>query len=84
MVFSLKWTYYKEIKIVYTKCTELDEPDNEKKLRCIYENEEVQIRHGIAEFESGEKEAEMTVVLKKDGLLWRMETGATPLKINKC
>ena len=55
-----------------------------KKSRCIYENDEVHIRHGVAEFESGEREAVMTVVLKKDGLLWRMETGATPLKINKC
>ena len=52
-----------------------------KNPRCIYENEEIQIRHGIAEFESGDKEAVMTVVLKKDGLLWRMETGATPLKL---
>ena len=47
--------------------------------RCVYENDEVLVRHGIMTFESGDKEAVMTVTLKKDGLLWRQETGATPL-----
>ena len=51
-------------------------------LRCVYENEDIHVRHGIAHFESGDKEAVMTVVLKKDGLLWRMETGSTPLQPN--
>ena len=50
------------------------------KSKCIYENDDIHIRHGIAEHASGDREAVMTVILKKDKLLWRMETGATPLQ----
>jgi hypothetical protein len=37
------------------------------------------IIHQFNEFVSGDKEALMITVLKKDDLLWRMETGATPI-----
>jgi hypothetical protein len=47
--------------------------------RCVYENEDILVRHNIVTFASGDKEAVMTVTLKKDGLFWRQETGATPL-----
>jgi|TARA_A100001011_G_scaffold178354_1_gene187088 hypothetical protein len=36
--------------------------------------------HQFNDFENGDKEAVMLVTLKKDGLFWRTETGATPLK----
>ena len=43
-------------------------------------NEEVLVEHRIVTYGSGDREALMLVHLKKDGLLWRTETGATPLK----
>ena len=48
--------------------------------RCIYENDDILVQHSVTEFSSGDKEAVMLVSLKKDGLIWRTETGATPLK----
>ena len=47
--------------------------------RCIYENEDILVVHQFVTFPSGDKEAVMNVSIKKDGLLWRTETGATPL-----
>ena len=47
--------------------------------RCIYENDEILIIHQFNEFVSGDKEALMITVLKKDDLLWRMETGVKPI-----
>ena len=51
-----------------------------KNRRCVYENEDIMIVHGIATYFNGSREAVMAVYLKKDGLVWRHETGATPLK----
>ncbi len=48
--------------------------------RCIYENDDICVLHKFYEFASGDQETVMMVSLKKDGLLWRTETGATPLK----
>ena len=48
--------------------------------RCIYENDDILVEHALSEFPSGDKEAVMMVSLKKDGLIWRTETGATPIK----
>ena len=47
--------------------------------RCIYENADILVTHNIATFENGSREAILQSILKKDGLLWREETGATPL-----
>ena len=47
--------------------------------RCLYENSEIMVEHFIAEFQDNTREAVLTVHLLKDGLLWRTETGATPL-----
>ena len=47
--------------------------------RCLYENSEIIVEHFIAEFQDNTTEAVLTVHLLKDGLLWRTETGATPL-----
>ena len=50
-----------------------------EKQRCIYEDENVLVEHSLATFGSGAKEAVMAVHMKKDGLIIRTETGATPL-----
>ena len=48
--------------------------------RCLYENEDILVRHQIMTFADGSKEAVMVVQLKKDGKIIKSETGATPLK----
>ena len=50
-----------------------------KNQRCIYENEEILVTHRFNTYASGDKEALMIVALKKDGLIWRTETGATEM-----
>ena len=47
--------------------------------RCLYENDDVLVMHWISHFPNGTSDAVMMVHLKKDGLLWRTETGSTPL-----
>ena len=49
-----------------------------KDRRCVYENEDVLVKHRVAQYPSGDREAVMLVHLKKGGLLFRTETGATP------
>ena len=48
--------------------------------RCIYENDEVLVTHSFNTYASGDKEALLMVHNKKDGLFWRTESGATPIK----
>ena len=67
--------FYEGRKMMYAS----DKVTREKE-RCIYENDDICVLHQFSEFASGDKEAVMMVSLKKDGLLWRTETGATPLK----
>ena len=50
--------------------------------RCLYENDDILVVHDFITFASGDREAVMMVHLKKDGLLWRTESGATPMKTN--
>ena len=52
---------------------------NAEKLRCIYENDDIIVEHQILSYGSGDGEALMLVHQLKDGLMWRTETGATPL-----
>ena len=47
--------------------------------RCLYENEDILVEHRISIYSDGERSATMLVHLKKDVLLWRTETGVTPL-----
>jgi hypothetical protein len=47
--------------------------------RCVYENEDIMITHQIATFSNGSRDAILASYLKKDGLIWRQETGSTPL-----
>ena len=51
-----------------------------KDRRCIYENDEILVQHMRADYPNGTKDATMHVSLKKDGLLWRSETGVTAVK----
>ena len=48
---------------------------NFEQQRCIYENEDILVKHNIASFENGSSKAILQSILKKDGLLWRGETG---------
>ena len=48
-------------------------------MRCIYENDDILVAHSFATYASGDKEALLMVHRKKDGRLWRTETGATPI-----
>ena len=52
-------------------------PENQ---RCIYEDNNILVEHSVTTFASGDKEAVMAVHIKKDGLIWKTETGATPLE----
>ena len=47
--------------------------------RCLYENEDILVTHSIVHFPNGSTDAVMMVHMKKDGLLWRTETGSTPM-----
>ena len=49
-------------------------------MRCLYENEDIMVTHFINKFPNGTSDAIMMVNIKKDGLIWRTETGSTPLK----
>ena len=51
-----------------------------EKHRCLYENDGILVTHNIATFDNGSMEAILQSHRKKDALLWRTETGATPLK----
>ena len=48
--------------------------------RCIYENDDILVQHMKHHYSNGTKDATMHVSLKRDGLLWRTETGVTPIK----
>ena len=53
------------------------------KRRCLYENKDIFVEHFVADFQDGTTEAVLTVHLLKDGLLWRTETGSTPIEKSK-
>ena len=48
--------------------------------RCLYENNETMVTHGVMSFPDGTREAVLAFHQIKDGKVIRMETGATPLK----
>ena len=45
--------------------------------RCIYENDEILVEHSGMDFPDGTTEAGMAVHTKKEGKIFRTETGAT-------
>ena len=48
-----------------------------KAQRCLYENEEVLVSHGVMNFPDGTTEAILRFDLFKDGTMTKSETGAT-------
>ena len=53
-----------------------------EKVRCIYENEHILVTHFFGTFPNGSQDAIMWVGLKKDGLIFRVETGSTPINLS--
>ena len=51
-------------------------------IRCLYENDDIMVVHQITNAANGSREAVMYVFTKEDGMLTRLETGATPLQTN--
>ena len=47
--------------------------------RCLYENGDIVVEHGVMDFPDGTREAVMAVHMLKDGKIIRTETGATPV-----
>ena len=52
---------------------------NVEKHRFIYESDDMIVEHQILTYGSGDREALMLVHQLKDGLMWRTESGASPL-----
>ena len=50
---------------------------NEEKVRILYENDEIGVRHNFVTFKDGNTQAVMAVYMFKDGKIISMETGAT-------
>ena len=50
---------------------------NEEKVRILYENDEIGVRHNFVTFKDGNSQAVMAVYMFKDGKIVSMETGAT-------
>ena len=48
-------------------------------IRCLYENDDIMIVHQITNAANGARDAVMYVFTKKNNMLVRLETGATPL-----
>ena len=52
-------------------------------IRCLYENDDIMVVHQITNSANGTRDAVMYVFTKTDGMLTRVETGATPLPPKK-
>ena len=50
------------------------------KNRCFYENDDIMISHSFVTFPNGTTDAVTYVGILKDGKLFRVETGSTPMK----
>ena len=48
-------------------------------IRCLYENDDIMVVHQITNAANGTRDAVMYVFTKTNGMLTRLETGATPL-----
>jgi len=47
--------------------------------RCLYENDDILVVHSVMSFADSTSESVIAVYTKKDGLIVRSETGATPV-----
>ena len=50
---------------------------NKDKVRVLFENDEIGVRHNFVTFKDGNTQAVMAVYMFKDGKIISMETGAT-------
>ena len=50
---------------------------NEEKVRILYENDEIGVRHNFVTFKDDNTQAVMAIYMFKDGKIISMETGAT-------
>lgn len=48
--------------------------------RCLFENNEVFVEHSVVSFADGSREAILTFMRLRDGLIVHMETGATQVQ----
>ena len=48
-------------------------------IRCLYENDDIMVVHQNTNSANGTRDAVLYVFTKTDGMLTRVETGATPL-----
>ena len=49
--------------------------------RCVYENDDILVEHSFMSYPDDTREAVMMIALKKDGIIIRVETGATTLDL---
>ena len=49
------------------------------KNRCVYENDDIMVSHSFVTFPNGTTDSVMYVGILKDGKLFRVETGSTPI-----
>ena len=56
---------------------------NRNKTRCLYKNKHIVVEHFVGEFQDRTSEAVLSAHILKDGLVWRTETGSTPVTKNK-
>ena len=58
----------------------LKNPDvKNENARLIYENDDIIVMHSIGTFPNGSRDAVMYVGLKRDGKIYKSETGSTPI-----
>ena len=72
--------YIPQVKFIAEEWAKLIKSIKRENQRCIFENKEILVTHSFNTYSSGEKEALLMVHKKKDGLFWRSESGATPIK----
>jgi hypothetical protein len=52
---------------------------NRKKVRILFENDDVGVEHAFVSFDDGNKQAVLSFVTFKDGKIYTLETGASNL-----
>ena len=62
------------------KVTNLNSISTEQ-MKAIMENADILVQHLRADYPNGTKDATMHVSIKKDGLLYRSETGVTSVRV---
>ena len=86
--FAADWEFHMHstvATITLEQCKEffgnmLKNPDvKNENARLIYENDDIIVMHSIGTFPNGSRDAVMYVGLKRDGKIYKSETGSTPI-----